>query len=183
MFQNVEDLKNEIEVFRNNMNRSNGSIALVSEAIEKLNSNLYTLKQISEKLDLSKNELESKICALESNQKNIEAEIIEKIDGFNKELVSMIDKLDSNQNSSEVRLVERVNSLDNELESKICTLESNQKNIEAEMINKINGLNSEIKVSVDSLRQHMQSQLKTIKILGGIIIALLVLSVVLSFII
>ena len=125
MFQNVEDLKNEIEVFRNNMNRSNGSIALVSEAIEKLNSNLYTLKQISEKLDLSKNELESKICALESNQKNIEAE----------------------------------------------------------MINKINGLNSEIKVSVDSLRQHMQSQLKTIKILGGIIIALLVLSVVLSFII
>ena len=125
MFQNVEDLKNEIEVFRNNMNRSNGSIALVSEAIEKLNSNLYTLKQISEKLDLSKNELESKIC----------------------------------------------------------TLESNQKNIEAEMINKINGLNSEIKVSVDSLRQHMQSQLKTIKILGGIIIALLVLSVVLSFII
>ena len=98
---------------------------MVSEAIEKLNSNLYTLKQISEKLDLSKNELESKICALESNQKNIEAE----------------------------------------------------------MINKINGLNSEIKVSVDSLRQHMQSQLKTIKILGGIIIALLVLSVVLSFII
>ena len=69
MFQNIEELKNEIEIFRDNMNRSNGSIALISEAIEQLNSNLYTLKQLSEKFELTKNELESKIDKLESNQK------------------------------------------------------------------------------------------------------------------
>lgn len=182
MFQNIEELKNEIEVFRNNMNRSNGSIALVSEAIEQLNSNLYTLKQISEKFDLTKNELESKIGKLESNQRNIEVEIIEKLDDWNNELVSKIDKLESSQKNCEGTIIERINDFDNELESKIGRLESNQRNIEAEMIKNLNGLNSEIKVSVDSLRQHMQSQLRTIKILGGIIIALLVLSIVLSFI-
>jgi prefoldin subunit 5 len=60
MFQNIEELKNEIEIFRDNMNRSNGSIALISEAIEQLNSNLYTLKQLSEKFELTKMNLSLK---------------------------------------------------------------------------------------------------------------------------
>ena len=60
MFQNIEELKNEIDIFRNNMNRSNGSIAMISEAIEKLNTNTYTLKQISEQVDLTRRQLEAK---------------------------------------------------------------------------------------------------------------------------
>ena len=60
MFQNIEELKNEIDIFRNNMNRSNGSIAMISEAIEKLNTNTYTLKQISEQVDLTRGQLEAK---------------------------------------------------------------------------------------------------------------------------
>ncbi len=133
MFQNIEELKNEIEIFRDNMNRSNGSIALISEAIEQLNSNLYTLKQLSEKFDLTKKELESKIDKLESNQKSSEEEMLQKLD------------------DSDSKIKENIDSLNRQIE--------------------------EFKVSIE---ENTNKHLKTIKILGGIVIALLAVLLVLN---
>ena len=94
MFQNIVELKNEIEVFRDNMNRSNGSIALMSEANEQLNSNIHNKKLISEKFDSTRNELEVK---LEKTNNNID----EKFNDLNSEIKENIGSL--HQQIEEIR--------------------------------------------------------------------------------
>ena len=150
MFQNIDELKNEIEVFRDNMNRSNGSIALMSEAIEQLNSNLHNLKLISEKFDLTRNELEVK---LEKTNNNID----EKFNDLNSEIKENIDSL--HQQIEEIRDLVGETS---DMQSKTIL--------------------STLEMFKSSCEEKLQREFKTIKILGGIITALLVLLVVLNLV-
>ena len=152
MFQNIEELKNEIEIFRDNMNRSNGSIALISEAIEQLNSNLYTLKQLSEKFELTKTELESKIGNLETNQKNIEEATLQKLNDMNTEIK------------------EHINSLNRQVEEFKSSIEENTNNQSKTYLSVLDDFKSNCEQKFASIQETMNGQFKTIKILGGAII-------------
>lgn len=164
MFQNIEELKNEIETFRDNMNRSNGSIALISEAIEQLNSNLYTLKQLSEKFELTKTELESKIGNLESNQKNIEEATLQKLNDMNTEIK------------------EHINSLNRQVEEFKSSIEENTNNQSKTYLSVLDDFKGNCEQKFASIQEKMNGQFKTIKILGGAIIALLAVLLALNLI-
>lgn len=148
MFQNIDELKNEIEVFRDNMNRSNGSIALMSEAIEQLNSNLHNLKQISEKIDSTRNDLEL-------NFEKMNNTINEKLNYFKSEIKENVDSLNQQMEVIKVLIGE---TSDKHSKSILSTLETYK----------------------DGWEQKLQREFKTIKILGGIITVLLVVSVILN---
>lgn len=148
MFQNIDELKNEIEVFRDNMNRSNGSIALMSDAIEQLNSNLHNLKLISEKFDSTRNELELNFVKMNNT-------IDDKFNNFKSEIKENIDSLNQQIEGIRVLVVE---TSDKQSKTILSTLET-------------------LKASCE---QKLQREFKTIKILGGIITALLVVSIILN---
>lgn len=164
MFQNIEELKNEIEIFRDNMNRSNGSIALISEAIEQLNSNLYTLKQLSEKFELTKTELESKIDKLESNQKIREETTLQKLNDMNTEIK------------------EHINSLNRQVEEFKSSIEENTNNQSKTYLSVLDDFKGNCEQKFASIQETMNGQFKTIKILGGAIIALLAVLLALNLI-
>jgi chromosome segregation ATPase len=164
MFQNIEELKNEIETFRDNMNRSNGSIALISEAIEQLNSNLYTLKQLSEKFELTKNELESKIDNLESNQKISEEATFQKLNDMNTEIK------------------EHISLLNRQVEEFKSSIEENTNNQTKTYLSALDDFKSNCEQKFFSIQEAMNGQFKTIKILGGAIIGLISVLIVLNLI-
>lgn len=153
MFQNIEELKNEIDIFRNNMNCSNGSIAMISEAIEKLNTNTYTLKQISEQVDLTRGQLEAKMAAFESNQESNQVATMDLIKGLSSEIKTNVERIESSTNEQSRAILSEV------------------KSFKAQWAEK-----------VDKLQEQMLEQFKIAKVLSGVTIGLLVLSIVLNIV-